>query len=50
MVDLESLLLTPGGYERTETQYRSLLEAAGFKVKNIIPTQSANSIIEAIRS
>jgi len=50
MVDLESLLLTPGGYERTEEQYRSLLDAAGFKVKNIIPTQSANSIIEAVRA
>lgn len=50
VVDLESLLLTPGGYERTEAQYRSLLEAAGFKVANIIPTQTANSVIEAVRA
>ncbi len=50
LVDLESLLLTPGGYERTEAQYRSLLDAAGFKIAQIIPTQSANSIIEAVRA
>ena len=50
LIDLESLLSTPGGYERTEAQYRSILEAAGFKVTNIIPTQTANSIIEAARA
>lgn len=49
LIDIESLLLTPGGYERTEDQYRALLEAAGFKMKNIIPTKTANSIIEAVR-
>ncbi|OKH25830.1 methyltransferase [Chroogloeocystis siderophila] len=50
LIDLESLLTTPGGYERTEAQYRSLLEAAGFKVTRLIPTQTANSIIEAVRA
>ena len=49
LVDIESLLITPGGYERTEAQYRSLLAAAGFKVTKIIPTQTANSVIEAVR-
>ncbi len=47
-VDLESLLTTPGGYERSETQYRSLLAAAGYEITRIIPTQTANSIIEAV--
>lgn len=50
LIDLESLLTTPGGYERSEAQYRSLLETAGFQVTNIIPTQTANSIIEAVRA
>lgn len=50
LIDLESLLITPGGYERTEEQYRSLLESAGFRVTRIIPTQSANSVIEAVRA
>ncbi|MGL5793039.1 MAG: methyltransferase [Waterburya sp.] len=47
LIDLESLLTTPGGYERQEAQYRDLLTKAGFQVTNIIPTQTANSIIEA---
>lgn len=47
-VDLESMLTTPGGYERTEAQYRSLLAGAGFQVTRVIPTQTANSIIEAV--
>ena len=50
LIDLESLLLTPGGCERTEAQYKSILAAAGFKVTNVIPTQTANSIIEAVRA
>lgn len=50
LVDIESLLLTPGGYERTEEQYQSLLSAAGLKIENIIATQTANSIIEAVRA
>jgi hypothetical protein len=47
LIDIQSLLTTPGGYERTETQYRQLLYQAGFEIKKIIPTQSSNSIIEA---
>lgn len=47
-VDLESLLTTPGGYERSEVQYRSLLAAAGYELTRVIPTQTANSIIEAM--
>jgi O-methyltransferase domain len=47
-IDLESLLTTPGGYERTAAQYESLLEAAGYRITRIIPTQTANSIIEAV--
>lgn len=48
LIDLESLLTTPGGYERQESQYRELLVKAGLQVARIIPTQTANSIIEAI--
>jgi hypothetical protein len=47
LIDLESLLTTPGGYERKEAEYRDLLTQAGFQVTKIIPTQTANSIIEA---
>ncbi len=36
------------GYERTETQFRTLLDAAGFRLNRIIPTKSPRPIIEAI--
>jgi hypothetical protein len=48
LIDLESLLTTPGGRERKEDEYRDLLTKAGFEIKRIIPTQTANSIIEAV--
>ena len=48
LIDLESLLTTPGGRERKEGEYRDLLTKAGFEITRIIPTQTANSIIEVI--
>ena len=47
-VDLAMLLTTPGGRERTETQFRHLLADAGFELRRIIPTQSPFSILEAV--
>ena len=47
-MDLNMLVMT-GGRERTEAEYRALLEAAGFRLRNIIPTQSEMSVIEAVR-
>ena len=46
--DLQMLLLTTG-CERTERQYRSLLEAAGFEETRLVPTSSALNLIEACR-
>jgi hypothetical protein len=48
LIDLEMLMMTPGGRERTETEYRRLLETAGFRLNRIIPTISPLSLIEAI--
>jgi predicted O-methyltransferase YrrM len=48
MMDLE-MLVSPGGVERTETEYREILEAAGLKINRIIPTESPFSIVEAIK-
>jgi hypothetical protein len=50
LMDLTMLVQTPGGRERTETEYRTLLAAAGFRLTRIIPTESPLSIIEAIPS
>jgi hypothetical protein len=46
LVDLEMLLM-PGGRERTEAEYRQLLEAAGFRLTSITPTRCPLSVIEA---
>jgi hypothetical protein len=48
LADLEMLVMTPGGRERTEAEFRGLLAAAGFKPTNIVSTQSELSIIEGV--
>jgi 16S RNA G1207 methylase RsmC len=47
-MDLNMLIMT-GGRERTEDEYRTLLEASGFKLTRIVPTKSPMSIIEGER-
>ena len=42
------MLVITGGRRRTEAEFRVLLDAAGFKLINIFPTQSTASIIEAV--
>ena len=44
-MDLE-MLVSPGGIERTEREYRELYAAAGLELTRIIPTASAYCIIE----
>ena len=46
-LDLIMLTMT-GGRERTEEEYKSLLESAGFRLNRVFPTESFISIIEAI--
>lgn len=48
-LDLTMLVITSGGRERTEAEYRALFEKAGFKLTRIVPTQDEISIIEGIR-
>jgi len=47
-MDLNMMVLL-GGRERTEEEFRRLLEAAGFRLKRVIPTHSPFSVIEATR-
>jgi hypothetical protein len=47
LLDLEMLVLTPGGRERTEADFRALLAAAGLRVTRIVSTGSPVSVIEA---
>lgn len=42
------MLAIPGGQERTEPEYRALLDKAGFRLKQVVPTESAVSVVEAV--
>jgi hypothetical protein len=41
------MLAIPGGQERTEPEYRVLLDKAGFRLERIVPTESAVNIVDA---
>jgi SAM-dependent methyltransferase len=47
LLDLEMMVLTDAGRERTEPEYRALLERAGLKLLRTVPTRSPMTIIEA---
>ncbi len=46
LIDFQMLVLT-GGRERTEAEYRALLESAGLTLARIIPTVTPISVLEA---
>ena len=43
-----NMLVGPGGRERTESEFRTLLSAAGFQLTRIVPAGLISTIIEAI--
>jgi hypothetical protein len=47
MLDM-MMLVGPGGQERTEPEYRALLDKAGFRLTRLVPTESAVSVVEAV--
>jgi hypothetical protein len=47
LLDLEMLAL-PGGVERTEAEYRALLQAAGFRPTRVLETPAFSNIVEAV--
>ncbi len=48
LADIE-MLMTPGGHERTEVEFRRLFDKAGFRLTKIFRTSSAVSVIEGVR-
>lgn len=46
-LDLEMLVVTEGGRERTEAEFRTLLALAGFTLEKVVPTTSMAKVIEA---
>jgi len=47
--DLEMLVNSPHGRERTRVEWQNLLRAGGFQLTRIIPTNSSVYVIEAVR-
>ena len=47
ILDMVMLALI-GGQERTETEYASLLDKAGFRLSRVVATQSPVSVVEAV--
>jgi O-methyltransferase domain/Dimerisation domain len=45
-VDLQMLVVTKGGRERTEAEYRHLFASAGFTLSRVVPTKSDVCLIE----
>lgn len=49
LMDIE-MLVSPGGKERTEEEYKDLFASAGLRLIRIIKTQSPYSVIEAVEA
>lgn len=50
LLDLEMLVLTPRGRERTKADFAKLLRGAGFRLSRVIATESPLSIVEAVKA
>jgi hypothetical protein len=50
LLDLEMLVLTPRGRERTKTEFTNLLRGSGFRMTRIVATESPLSVIEAVKA
>jgi hypothetical protein len=48
LVDINMMLMSPGGRERTEAEHRQLLVQAGLQLERIVHTPSPLAIIEAV--
>jgi len=47
MLDMVMMSLT-GGMERSEAEYRELLDRAGLRLTQVVPTRSPVSVVEAV--
>jgi hypothetical protein len=48
LMNIHMLVTNAGGRERTEREWRTLLEAADFCLQSIVPTGAAYDILEAV--
>jgi len=49
ILDME-MLVSPGGVERTESEFRELLAASGLRLNRVVSTKSLVSIVEAVKT
>jgi hypothetical protein len=49
LLDLEMLVLTSGGRERSEPEFHELFAKAGFLLTQVVPTAVAMSVIEGVK-
>ncbi len=49
ILDME-MLVSPGGVERTESEFQELLAASGLRLNRVVPTKSLVSIVEAVKT
>lgn len=47
MLDLEMLVMTPGGRERTKGEFEALFSSTGFRLDDVVPTNCPLSIFRA---
>jgi hypothetical protein len=50
LLDLEMLVLTPRGRERTRVEFAALLRGAGFRISRVIATEGPLSVVEAVKA
>jgi hypothetical protein len=50
MLDIEMLVITAGGKERTKDEFAELLASCGLQLNRIVPTEGTICIIEAVPS
>src|SRR5262249_20640066 len=50
IVDIEMLVMTDGGHERTEAEFAELFSRAGLPLSRVVPTESPVALLEAVRA
>ncbi|MGH3755020.1 MAG: methyltransferase [Pseudonocardiaceae bacterium] len=48
LMDVEMLVMTSGGHQRTEAEFRVLLARAGLRLTRIVPSTGLTSLVEAV--
>jgi hypothetical protein len=48
MLDIEMLVMTVGGKERTKDEFAELLASSGLRLSRIVPTERPTCVIEAV--